>query len=297
MAHKALDIAVAYEQSCQQINAYEAQTFEALHQLIGQPPAMVSTTRHKLKVVLIGVALSVLAIMPLSYQLASRHVDYKETTKAIPLKPGLNRIGQVLLILGPAGEVLQAQRIKRRIVHKVLNFKNLRAFLGNIAPFVSSLCLCLFFFWYERQQKNPYVLALKRYVCIIFLFVSIWFTYWTLAPQDDPIPHNCYNIASCVALCVALATLRYWHYYGKKLMWFCAKMAVLLLHLFQVRKRRYPRMAMKAMHKTADLEETCRYIQEFDAQTAKVLNGVRRFIVGPKLEREYDDYKSKKIDP
>lgn len=56
-------------------------------------------------------------------------------------------------------------------------------------------------------------------------------------------------------------------------------------------------MALKAMYNQALYPETCKQIQEFDTQTEREIQKVKRFIQGAKLKREYEDYKRFKIDP
>lgn len=135
VAVKALHKKKAWGQVHQQMQDYENQTFETLDKVTAQPTSVGRAKHSRLKLLLIGVVLSVLAIMPLSYQFVPRHVDYKETTKVISLKPGLNRIGQVAFILSPDGKVLKAEKIERHLVHKPFGFKSWKSFFGNAAPF------------------------------------------------------------------------------------------------------------------------------------------------------------------
>lgn len=130
------------------------------------------------------------------YPFAPTNVDYIEVPQALSLKPGSNTIGDVTLILSSDGRVLKIKKTERQNTRKVFGFKNRRVFLGNIAPFLSSLSLCFFFFWYAHQQKNRYVLFLKQLILGIFLLVSLWSLYWALVPKVDPISDTLYYIGT-----------------------------------------------------------------------------------------------------
>lgn len=50
---------------------------------------------NSVKTILFGIILSILAGMPLLSTLLPDHVDYKETTQTVKLKPGQNQIGDI----------------------------------------------------------------------------------------------------------------------------------------------------------------------------------------------------------
>lgn len=132
---------------------------------------------------------------------------------------------------------------------------------------------------------------------MIFLLVSLWCACWALIPERNPIPQNRYYIGAFVALCTGIASLQYLRGgCADKLRWLCAQATLLLLYVFKVKKRHYPRMAIKAMGQAADYPETRREIEEYDRRTQQVIADSKEFMADPKLRKEYDDYRRFKID-
>ena len=173
----------------------------------------VDTTLNKIRFTLVGSILSLSALVPMLHQFVPSRVEHHGTREEVSLKPGLNIIGNVMLVLGPNGKVLTVKETQQQATHKVLRFENLRSFLLTIAPFLSSLALCFFFFWYEGQEKNRHVQGLKNFIGGIFLLVSLWYSYWTLVPEDDPIPQKFYYIGAFLAMSIALIVSLFVNWY------------------------------------------------------------------------------------
>lgn len=299
MASRALERKEGSQETFEHVEEYEKETFAVLDKVAGHPEVEPPSSKaYKLKLILIGVVLSIVTLTPLLHQFVPEHIEYVETEHKVSLKPGANKVGDVILTIDSEGRVVKVEKTERHTTHGVFSFPNLRVFSVNISSFFTSLGFCIFFFWYEQQEKNPYVLGLKRWVWSIFFLVAFYFVHWTSAPEVDPIPHRLYYIDSGAVLVLSLVNLYYLYgHYKEKLRLRYSQVGMVLLHLFQVKKRHYPRMALKAMYNQALYPEICKQIQEFDTQTEREIHKVKRFIQGAKLKREYEDYKRFKIDP
>ena len=73
----------------------------------------------------------------------------------------VNTIDNVSFVLDSQNRVLRVERVKRQIIPQAIYFENFRTLMDNLSPFLSLLSLCIFFFWYEHQRKNPYVIMFK----------------------------------------------------------------------------------------------------------------------------------------
>lgn len=149
-------------QTCRQIDEYSHLTFEVLEKVVWQlPSARENPEPPPAKLMLIRLVLSVFWVLPMLYQFASRHIDYKETIRDVRFKPGVNTIDNVSFVLDSQNRVLRVERVKRQIIPQAIYFENFRTLMDNLSPFLSLLSLCIFFFWYEHQRKNPYVIMFK----------------------------------------------------------------------------------------------------------------------------------------
>ena len=293
MASRALERKEGSQETFEHVEEYEKETFAVLDKVAGHPEVEPPSSKaYKLKLILIGVVLSIVTLTPLLHQFVPEHIEYVETEHKVSLKPGANKVGDVILTIDSEGRVVKVEKTERHNIHEVFGFENLGVFLVNIGTFLTSLLLCTFFSWYEKQEKNPYVVALKWWTWSIFFLVALYFIYWTLIPKVDPISDGFYYIGSFAALALSLVAL--YHLYGhymEKLWQVGNKLMTVLRYLFQVRNLHFPRMVIKALGRQEDeIESILDRIRSFDVESLEKLEETKNYLFRgrPDLKKECD---------
>lgn len=237
------------------------------------------------KAIIIGVIISILALLPLIEEFIPHNVKYNKTTEVIQLKTGLNQFNNLELIIGKGNKIVQAKKVNHQIIDEFLGFKDFKTFLLMGSPYFSIMGLCIFVFWYNNQQKSRILIKLKNYALAIFLFVSTWFISWTLIPVYN-FPKWLYDLGITILTAISLVSVCYLNrYYHTKLKYKRNIISSLLSYVFEVRNKHYSRMAIKALgNKNEDYQETCDQIEEYDKRTSQEIVKVEVFINSDKLK-------------
>lgn len=117
------------------------------------------------KIIVAAAILSLSAAMLLLRGFLPEDADYSETTQMIPLVPGNNRIGNVLITISQTGQALRAEKIDRKATHTFLSFRNFRTFLIAGTPFLPLLGLLHFLFLVRQTAENTFHHNIRK-VCM-----------------------------------------------------------------------------------------------------------------------------------